>query len=306
MYVKHRYTEDYLKEVIEQRVFPHAPEEEDAFSLEHIVAGSVIKRNGSDYRADCVIDTNSSGMLVVFTGNIHSDEALLFYHFRFSDIQGIQVKKRISFYHVIVQFIDGRHYVFECAKQDTKERPNQANNLQKLIAIVEDQQLNDMNNDIHKENVTSNRKLEGSYIITLVVFLLAALFSSLKIFPSSMVAMVITVIVAAVAHFIVYSIVSIFLHTRKDRPFVKEFNEVMKEYNEKKDMKRLLDDLTNIKHEPKTKDSKNTFYLTISTALHENDRSEEALASLNQVQTLDEQEMKIVEEQRKVIQGKKE
>ncbi|HLR14228.1 MAG TPA: hypothetical protein VK144_00255, partial [Bacillota bacterium] len=166
-------------------------------------------------------------------------------------------------------------------------------------------QLHDMENEIHKEHVKSNRKMAFSYVATLLLFLIAGMFFSFTVFPNSFVAMVIVIILTAIVHFIFYIFSSLFLFTKKDRPFIQEFNAVMDEYKENEDTEQLLTHLLNIQHEPKNRDSKNTFYITLSTALHENNRSEEGLEYLDKVQTVNEKEIAIIKEQRKVLEGMK-
>lgn len=301
--MKKRYTEKYIKEVIKKRVFPKAPEEASAFSLDHLVAGSIIKRNGADFRVDCALDVNEHGIFVVYMEDVQSDKEVVFHQFAFSDMQGIKVKNRRFFHNVTLQFKDGRNYVFEFVKQSTSQLPNQSENLQTFISIVQEQNLQDMDNDIHKQNIKSNRKMAFSYITTLVIFLVVAMFFSITVFPNNMFLMVITIIAIGMIHFVFYMIGFIFLYTIKDRPFVKEFNAIMNEYKNDENVEKLLTNLLNMNSQPNTQDSKNTFYLTLSTALHENNQTEEALAYLDKVQTTNEKEIEIIEEQRRVLEG---
>lgn len=302
--MKKNYSEKHISEVIEDKVFPKASKEKATFTLENLIVGTIIKRNGEDFKVDCALDSNDEGILLVFIEDM-KDEDISFHHFKFSDIQGIQVKNRRFFRNITLQFKDGRNYVFECMKKNTTYLPNQKDHLEAFINVLESKQLHDMENDIHKENVKSNRKMAFSYIVTLVLFLIAGMFFSFTVFPNSFVAMVIILILTGVIHFVFYVFGSLFLFTKKDRPFIKEFNAVMEEYKKDEDTERLLTNLLNIQSEPETQDSKNTFYLTMSTALHENNRTDEGLEYLDKVQTVNEKEIEIIEEQRKVLEGMK-
>lgn len=242
--MKKKYTEKYIIEHIEDRVFPNAIEEKETFTLEHIIAGSILKRNGADYRVDCVLDINEHGILLVFIEDISEDKDVFFHQFDFADIQGIKIKNKSFFRRVTLQFKDGRNYVFEFIKQNTSELPNQSEHLKSFISMLEEKNLHDMDNAIHKQNVKSNRKMTFSYIVTLIVLLATAMFFSLNVFPNSMVAMVIIIIGTGIIHFVIYLLAFVFIFTKKDRPFVKEFNPIMKEYRENENDEELLINLS--------------------------------------------------------------
>lgn len=301
--MKKNYTEKYIIGIIEDRIFPKAPEEAKAFSLKYLVAGSILKRNGADFRVDCALDVNDEGIFVAFIEDVHSDKEVVFHSFKFSEIQGIKVKSRKYFYNVTLQFIDGRNYVFEFVKQSTKQLPNQGEQLESFISILQEKNLHDMDNIMHKQHIKSNRKMAFSYIITLVIFLIAAMFYSVAAFPNNMFWMIISIIVTGMIHFVFFMLGTVFLYTRKDRPFTKEFNRIMDEYNENSNVEDLLTKLSNMNNKPGTRNSKNTFYLTKSTALHENNRTEEALLCLDDVQTTNEKEIDIIETQRRMLEG---
>lgn len=301
--MKKKYTEQYIRNLIEDRVFPNLSGDEERFSLNHLVAGSIVKRNGSDFRVDCAIDVNEQALLVVFLDNVQSDEEVIFHQFHFAHMQGIKVKRKGLFQKVTVQFKDGRNYVFELANHQTKQLPNQRENVQSFITILEAKNLHDMTNKIHKQNMKSHRKMAVSYVATLIAFLIAAMYFSVNVFPNSMFLMIVIVIGSGIIHFISYMIGYVFLYTRKDRPFVKEFNAILQVYQKNHNVEELLRQLENMKTKPKTPDSKNTFYLTMSTALHENNRTKEALACLDQVQTTSEKEIEMIAEQRNVLES---
>src|SRR5699024_12838361 len=97
-----------------------------------------------------------------------------------------------------------------------------------------------MENEIHKEHVKSNRKMAFSYVATLLLFLIAGMFFSFTVFPNSFVAMVIVIILTAIIHFIFCIFSSLFLFTKKIRPFIQDYNAVMDDYTENKDTVQLF------------------------------------------------------------------
>lgn len=300
--MKRNYSAKHIRETIEDKVFPKASEVKSVFTLEHLIVGTFVKRNGQDYKVDCALDINHEGILLVCIENME-DEDISFHHFKFSDVQGIQVKNRWFFRNITLQFSDGRNYVFECMKNNTRYLPEQSEHLAQFIDVLESKQLHDMDNEVHKRNVRSNRKMAFSYVSTLLLFLIAGMFFSFTVFPNSFVAIVIILILTGIIHFIFYVFGSLFLFIKKDRPFLKEYNAVMDDFKKYEDSEQLLANLLNIQSEPKTQDTKNTFYLTMSTALHKNNRTKEGLEYLDKVQTVSEKEIAIVEEQRKALEG---
>ncbi|MTW87937.1 hypothetical protein F3157_20180 [Virgibacillus dakarensis] len=120
--------------------------------------------------------------------------------------------------------------------------------------------------------------------------------------PKSTFLMVFVPVLAAVIHFILYVAVGLYLDKRKDRHFVKEYNQILEAYNETDNAEIFLHDLSNIKNPPKTAQSANAFNFSMSTALYKNNRKEEALSYLYKVNTSDNDLQKVIEEQRKMIE----
>src|SRR5699024_1058302 len=165
--MKRNYSGKHIREVIEDNVLPKASEEKALFTLEHLIVGSTLKRNGEDFKVDCALDINDEGILLVYIEDM-KDEDISFHHFRFSDIQGIQVKNRWSFQNITLQFTDGRNYVFECMKKNTTHLPHQSKHLEELIDVLEIKKLYDIENDILNEQVKHINKMVFTIIHTLL------------------------------------------------------------------------------------------------------------------------------------------
>ena len=75
----------------------------------------------------------------------------------------------------------------------------------------------------------------------------------------------------------------------------------MREYQKTNDEKVFYNKLKNIKKKPITEDLKNTYYLSMATAEYKNNKYEEALRSLDKIQTDDKHILKVIEDERKTI-----
>lgn len=143
-----------------------------------------------------------------------------------------------------------------------------------------------------------------NYVITLVVFLSVALNFGFKYIQDSFILMVVLIIGTGILHFILFIIALLYLSIRKDRPFKKEYETVMKKYRETDDAYELFENLSNLKNKPKSVDTPNAFNLSMSTALYRTNQLDEAFVCLNAIETSDENFLKAIEEQRAVFEGK--
>ena len=226
------------------------------------------------------------------------DKATGYHHFKFADMQGIQVKEGSIFNKIILQFFDGRNYVIRVNKRDMKHLPNQHENSKKIV------NLRDMDNEILKKNKKENRLMGFNYVITLVIFLSVAFYFGFKYIQDSFILMVVLIIGTGILHFILFIIALLYLSIRKDRPFKKEYETVMKKYRETDDAYELFENLSNLKNKPKSVDTSNAFNLSMSTALYRTNQLDEAFVYLNAIETSDEIFLKAIEEQRAVFEGK--
>jgi hypothetical protein len=296
------YTEDLLKDVIEKQIFPHAPAEVAAFSLDHLAIGYLKKTNGEKSRLNCILGVNEYGILAVFMGNFRIDKATGFKYLEFSKMQGIKVKKSVFFYYITLQFIDGTNYVFQIMKRNNKHLPNQHRNIQYIISVLDNQNLNDMPNSIYKKRVIQGKIMESIYIMTLLSFEIIMLILLIKYASDSIFLILVSIILTAIVHFILFLVAALYLDIRKGRHFAKEYNHIIKAYRETDNAETFLSDLSSMENPPKTAQSANVFHYSMSTALHKNNRKEEALSYLDKVDTSEKDFQKVVEEQRELIE----
>ncbi len=103
----------------------------------------------------------------------------------------------------------------------------------------------------------------------------------------------------------IYLIVALFINLGEERPFVKQYNQVMEEYEKTNDPKELYQGLININFTPTKIETKNAYNLSMSTALHRLNRTKEALTYLDKINTKNPELAKIVDEQKKYFKSKK-
>ncbi|WP_106498199.1 hypothetical protein [Lentibacillus sp. Marseille-P4043] len=297
--MKIRYTEELLKDVIQQQIFPDAPEEISAFSLDHLVIGYLKKANGEKSHVSCVLDVDKHGILAILMDGFRADKAKGYQHFKFADMQGIKIKKGMLNYFITLQFTDGANYVFQVTKRSMKHLPNQNRNMEYITSVLNEQNLHEMKSTIYKKKVMENKIISSIYIVTLILFEIIAVNLSLDYAPNNIFLMIIIVISAAIIHFILCMIAALFLDMQKDKHFAKEYNQIIKAYQETNNAEVFLNELTSMKNPPKEIQSANAYYFSMSTALYKNNRIEEALSYLDEIQTTDRDLQKTVEEQRK-------
>ena len=145
------------------------------------------------------------------------------------------------------------------------------------------------------------------YIFTLLAFEAVAL----KIFFRSdpehelvfVIVLIIVVILVAILHIILLVIATMSFDKWRNRKFYQAFHEIMQEYEKTGDEEELLQSLMCFQHRPKGEKAINAFYLTKSTALYENNRIDEALACLDELEISSKKAHDAVEQQRQVIKG---
>lgn len=302
--MKFVYREADLRKTIFEQVFPDAPEEITKFGLEHIALGQIIKIDGENTLKGCVIEADENGLLVVLMHHFKVDKAIGYQYFKFANIQGIKVKEGMLFYKLTFQFFDGKNYVIRVQKRNTKHLPNQHENIKIIVDKLHDQNLRDMDNEILKKSKKEKRILSFFYVTTLIIFLGFALNFGFKYIKDSFLLFLIIIIGTGILHFVVFMFAVLYLTNRKERPFTKEFNAVMNTYRETDDAYQLLENLSNLKNQPKTQEASNAFNLSMSTALFRTNQLDEAFDYLNAIDTKDENLLKAVEQQRAVFEGK--
>lgn len=302
--LKFVYREADLKETIFEQIFPNASEEVTKFNLEHIAVGQVIKIDGEDILKSCVIEADDSGLLVILMHSFKVDKAIGYQYFKFANMQGIKVKESMLFYKLTLQFFDGKNYVIRVQKRNAKYLPNQHENSRIIVDALHNQNLRDMDNMIVKKNKKEQRIRNFYYVTTLIIFLGFALNFGSKYMENRFLFTLMIIIGTGILHFVLFTLASLYLMFRKDRPFTKEFNSVMNTYRETDDAHQLLEDLSNLKNQSKTPEAANAFNLSMSTALYHTNQLEEAFNYLNAIDTTDEELLKAVEQQRTIFEEK--
>lgn len=153
---------------------------------------------------------------------------------------------------------------------------------------------------------SKDQHLSGKiYSFSLLIFLVIAFIIYFTYLPNNSVWLISTILVTVVIHFAIYLIVALFINLGEERPFVKQYNQVMEEYEKTNDPQELYQGLININFTPTKIETKNAYNLSISTALHRLNRTQEALTYLDKINTKNPELAKIVEEQKKYFKSKK-
>src|SRR5699024_5476450 len=174
------------------------------------------------------------------------------------------------------------------------------------VDILHDQNLRDMDNAILKKKKKENRIMGFYYVTTLIGLYIFAFNLGFKYVEDSFFLIFISTIGLGVLHFVLFMLTGLYLTYRKDRPFTKEYNAVMKTYRETEDAYQLLEALSNLKNKPKTQEASNVFNLSMSTALYHTNQLDKAFEYLNAIETSDENFLKGVEQQRAIFEGEEE
>ena len=144
-------------------------------------------------------------------------------------------------------------------------------------------------------------KPDRIYLIIFLIleFIIFFIFKYFKIENTSI--FIITQVVFVILFGIIYYVINLFIEKILERNFCIEYNKIMREYQKTNDEKVFYNKLKNIKKKPITEDLKNTYYLSMATAEYKNNKYEEALRSLDKIQTDDKHILKVIEDERKTI-----
>src|SRR5699024_10744980 len=145
----------------------------------------------------------------------------------------------------------------------------------------------------------TNKELTGSiYSITLILFLIIALIIYFLYLPNTLNWMIGVIIITALIHFFLYSLLAYTIESNKEKSFVQKYDKTNDHY-------MLHDELSAIRFLPVKQETKNAFNLSMSTALYRTNRPKEALNYLEIIKTDNQNLLNIVEEQRKLFESKK-
>ncbi len=296
------YNEEGLKSAIREQIFSYAPQTVTAFPLERLMMAQLIKQDGERLLKGCVLEVKDDAILVVWMDSFRADKTQGFTLFHFSEIQGIEMKSGKLNDRVTLQFKDGRKYVFQIRKKSSKYLPNQAENLAHSLAIMESKNLHDMKNKHYKKNRIKHIITLLFYIPTLIIFGLIALSLWDSFASDRLPLMYIFVIGAGIIHFILFMAATFLIEHLWDRRFKKEYQLILREYERTQNARLFLEELSNIRHKPKTDFNKAAYYFSMSTALHKNGRTEEALDHLDKIRTTEQVMREMVNQQRLVLE----
>lgn len=146
-------------------------------------------------------------------------------------------------------------------------------------------------------------KLDKVYLIVFLIleFIIIFLFEyfdipDIKIF-------IITQVIFVILFSVVYFLITLFIEKMISREFCLEYNKIMRKYQKTNDAKEFYNELKNMKEKPVTQDIKNTYFLSMATAAYKNGENKQALVYLDMIQTDDEHILKVIEDERKTING---
>ena len=282
--MKLMYDEEILYKVMTDQVLPNVFKE--IYSIpNHLILAVIQKINNVSFNQNCIISINNEGLLFGFMSKLKVDKATDYHFFKFKDMQGIALKNGIFGMKIIIQFKSGTRYQLYASKKSNNNLPNQTENLGYIISVLAAKNLNDMSSKKYSGIKWENRKSSFAYVSTLILALLIPICFINRIKST----LLFTVIVVAVwiVHFILFSALATSSEKRKNKKFTEEYNKIIEKYNEAKDDYQLYCDLKNILNRPRTKDAKNAYYLSLSTAASNIGYFNESLDYLDMVEYLE-------------------
>lgn len=301
--MKLMYNEEILDRVMAEQVLPNVSKE--IYSIpNHLILAVIQKINNVSFDQNCIISINNEGLLFGFMSKLKIDKATDYHFFKFKDMQGIAIKNGIFGMKIIIQFKSGTRYQLYTSKKSNNNLPNQRENLGYIISVLAAKNLNDMSNKKYSSIKWENRRSSFAYVSTLILALLIPICFINRIKST----LFFTVIVVAVwiVHFIVFSALATYSETRKNKRFTDEYNKIISKYNEDKDDYLLYCSLKNIANHPNSKDAKNSYYLSLSTAASNVGYFKEALDYLDMVEYLEGDNLnKAVNQQREYIKTRR-
>lgn len=301
--MKLMYNEEILYKVMTEQVLPNVSKE--IFSIpNHLILAVIQKINNVSFNQNCIISINNEGLLFGFMSKLKVDKATDYHFFKFKDMQGIALKNGIFGIKIIIQFKSGTRYQLYTSKKNNNNLPNQTENLGYIISILASKNLNDMSSRKYNRIKWENRKSSFAYVFTLILTLTIPICFINRIKST----LLFTVIVVAIwiLHFVLFSALATSIEKRKNKKFTDDYNKIIEKYNCSKDDYQLYCDLKNISNQPRTKDAKNSYYLSLSTASANVGYFNEALDYLDIVEYLEGDILnKAVNQQREDIKTRK-
>lgn len=301
--MKLMYNEEILNKVMTEQVLPNVSKE--IYSTPHHLILAVIQKiNNVSFNQNCIISINNEGLLFGFMSKLKVDKATDYHFFKFKDMQGIAIKNGIFGMKIIIQFKSGTRYQLYSSKKSISNLPNQKENLEYIISILASKNLNDMHSKKYSSIKWENRKYSFTYVSTLILAALIPICFINRI--KSVFLFTVIVLMIWILHFILFSLLATYSEKRRNNKFTQDYNKIIKKYNESKDDYQLYCDLKNILNHPCTKDAKNSYYLSLSTAAANIGYFNESLDYLDMVEYLEGDILnKAVNQQREYIKTRK-
>lgn len=101
------------------------------------------------------------------------------------------------------------------------------------------------------------------------------------------------------------SMIIIFYRDNSEKSFMFELKKIKEEYRYFKDPKEYFEKLTHMEHKAKTKKSKDALYYNISIALTDLEKYQDAVIVLNKINSKDEDILKNIERQKRIIRNRR-
>lgn len=279
-----------IKQIVDYRILPELRERGYSFNFEQFAVGNMVKRNGADFRLEGFFDVSEEGILFVQAHQLdvsHADTNYLL--LEFADIQGIKIKKRAKLKRVIFQLKDGRNYHFDLFNRFRRRYPDQRANTDRIVEILQDKHLTNMEHELHKENKQKERLSGFIYFITLLPLLvIPVIINPDAIFGHGKGRAYVFAFGMLIIHGLLYFLYYHFFVARKSKAFLKEYNAIAERYEAHKDADLCIQDLKEMEVEPHTEADEAVYHLTLADLHIIAEKYDEAEDYLNKVKITEE------------------
>lgn len=295
-------TEETIRQKIEEKVLPKLPERYHQQSLDSLIHTKKTKNNGTKDGSSYVLNVQEDFLFLIELSNLTERDEPRIEFYTYAEIQGIEIKKENLAYTVQFQFKNGRNYVCKLIEEKNSQFPKQDINVARAITILESKNLKDMNNKTYRKSKNLGIFKWALYFATLIIFVYVSTNLLTSVIKSNHFRMIVISLGLFILHGILYIAIYFTVIHLRNRRFLKEYNPIMEDFNEKEDYGLLLESLKGMREKPETTYARNLYYYSLSTAYIENKEPYEALASLEQVDATKENMVELVYKQKLIIQ----
>lgn len=242
--------------------------------LIHLTKDNSVRANNP-----AILFYGEEGIFICILDYPNADEVIALRKITFKNVKGLKIEKA-KFNETNILTANGGHFVFSIPNTGKVEeyeafKKNKAEFLNFLIKFETESKESAI-----KE--ISNRK-RGRFII-FITPLIAILILFIK-FSHNMgrLEFFLKLLALIIVYNIIFAVIRVGIMALKDRGFTKEFNNIMKEFSQDKDSKKLYNSLKNIASKPLNIQNKNTYYLSLAIAsysLGEVDEAKEMIARI--------------------------